>query len=114
MRRVRKDRRPVGALAHVPNLRRDALLRRFTKPARYQTRECVRPSRDRLGTAGRALALLLPRRRVRPVLISGRRKLIGVYLAMSDPRNVAHGKKVAQEKQHEQNKPAAGGKKKSR
>ena len=33
---------------------------------------------------------------------------------MSDPRNVAHGKKVAQEKHHEQNKPAAGGKKKSR
>jgi len=32
---------------------------------------------------------------------------------MSDPRNVAHGKKVAQEKHHEQNKPAAG-KKKSR
>ena len=33
---------------------------------------------------------------------------------MSDPRNVAHGKKVAQEKQHEQTKSAAGGKKKSR
>jgi hypothetical protein len=33
---------------------------------------------------------------------------------MSDPRNVAHGKKVAQEKHHEQNKPAAGGKKKSK
>lgn len=33
---------------------------------------------------------------------------------MSDPRNVAHGKKVAQEKHHEQNKPAAGTKKKSR
>jgi hypothetical protein len=32
---------------------------------------------------------------------------------MSDPRNVAHGKKVAQEKQHEQSKAAAGGKKKS-
>ncbi|MEY2520956.1 MAG: hypothetical protein QOF24_2715 [Verrucomicrobiota bacterium] len=33
---------------------------------------------------------------------------------MSDPRNVAHGKKVAQEKQHEQAKPAGGGKRKSR
>ncbi|HEV2805692.1 MAG TPA: hypothetical protein VGW57_12265 [Chthoniobacterales bacterium] len=33
---------------------------------------------------------------------------------MSDPRNVAHGKKVAQEKQHAQTKAAAGGKKKSR
>ena len=33
---------------------------------------------------------------------------------MSDPRNVAHGKKVAQEKHHEQNKPAAAGKKKSK
>ena len=33
---------------------------------------------------------------------------------MSDPRNVAHGKKVAQEKQHEQAKNAAGGKTKSR
>ena len=33
---------------------------------------------------------------------------------MSDPRNVAHGKKVAQEKHHEQNKSAPGGKKKSR
>ena len=33
---------------------------------------------------------------------------------MSDPRNVAHGKKVAQEKHHEQNKPAAGTNKKSR
>ena len=32
---------------------------------------------------------------------------------MSDPRNVAHGKKVAQEKHHDQNKPA-GEKKKSR
>ena len=33
---------------------------------------------------------------------------------MSDPRNVAHGKKVAQEKQHQQTKGAGGGKKKSR
>jgi len=33
---------------------------------------------------------------------------------MSDPRNVAHGKKVAQEKQHEQTKPAPGRKTKSR
>jgi hypothetical protein len=33
---------------------------------------------------------------------------------MSDPRNVAHGKKVAQEKHHEQTKSAAGGKTKSR
>jgi hypothetical protein len=33
---------------------------------------------------------------------------------MSDPRNVAHGKKVAQEKQHEKTKAAAAGKKKSR
>src|SRR2546423_1151966 len=33
---------------------------------------------------------------------------------MSDPRNVAHGKKVAQEKQHEQTKSVGGGKKKSR
>ena len=33
---------------------------------------------------------------------------------MSDPRNVAHGKKVAQEKQHEQTKQTAGGKTKSR
>src|SRR6476660_9204401 len=33
---------------------------------------------------------------------------------MSDPRNVAHGKKVAQEKQHQQAKSAGGGKKKSR
>jgi hypothetical protein len=33
---------------------------------------------------------------------------------MSDPRNVAHGKKVAQEKQHEQTRNAAGGKTKSR
>lgn len=33
---------------------------------------------------------------------------------MSDPRNVAHGKKVAQEKHHQQEKSAGGGKKKSR
>lgn len=33
---------------------------------------------------------------------------------MSDPRNVAHGKKVAQEKQHERAKPAGGGKRKLR
>jgi hypothetical protein len=33
---------------------------------------------------------------------------------MSDPRNVAHGKKVAQEKQHEQTRNVAGGKTKSR
>ena len=33
---------------------------------------------------------------------------------MSDPRNVAHGKKVAQEKHHEQSKPAAGGKRRGR
>ena len=33
---------------------------------------------------------------------------------MSDPRNVAHGTKVAQEKHHEQNKSAAGSKKKSK
>jgi hypothetical protein len=33
---------------------------------------------------------------------------------MSDPRNVAHEKKVAQEKQHEQTKNASGGKTKPR
>jgi hypothetical protein len=33
---------------------------------------------------------------------------------MSDPRNVAHGKKVAQEKQHEETKAAGGSKRKSR
>src|SRR3954464_5772403 len=33
---------------------------------------------------------------------------------MSDPRNVAHGKKVAQEKQHKQTKAVATGKKKSK
>jgi hypothetical protein len=33
---------------------------------------------------------------------------------MSDPRNVAHGKKVAQEKHHQQASSAGGGKKKSR
>jgi len=33
---------------------------------------------------------------------------------MSDPRNVAHGKKVAQEKHHEQTKPSGGNKRKSR
>src|SRR3989440_13043861 len=33
---------------------------------------------------------------------------------MSDPRNVAHGKKVAQEKHHEQHKSGGGGRRKSR
>src|SRR5256885_16894603 len=33
---------------------------------------------------------------------------------MSDPRNVAHGKKVAQEKHHEQPKSGGGGKRRSR
>ena len=39
---------------------------------------------------------------------------MGVSGRMSDPRNVAHGKKVAQEKHHQHAKSAGGGQKKSR
>ena len=51
VRRVREDRRAMGASADLSGVRRDALLRRFTKPARQQTRARERTSGDCVGRA---------------------------------------------------------------
>ena len=48
-----------------------ALLRQLAQPARQQARACQRSPGDCVGGAGRALALLLPRRRLRRILTAG-------------------------------------------
>ena len=59
---------PMGAPAHLPDVRCDALLRQLTEQARDATRAGHQPSCYRIGRAGRALALLLSGRFVRRIL----------------------------------------------
>src|SRR5581483_1746127 len=68
MRRMRQDRRRMGAFADLSVLRTDALLRLVAESARQQTRAGDPSSGDCLGRTGRTLALLLPRRRVCGIL----------------------------------------------
>ena len=72
VRSLRENRRAMGAPAHLPDVRHDALLRFLAEPSRQQTRAATAPG-HRLGGTRRALALLLPGRRVRgvPDLIRG-------------------------------------------
>ena len=67
LRGVRPHRRQMGAPAHVPDLRAYPLLRLVAEPPRVQARARGQPSRDRVRRTRRALALLLPRRRLRRV-----------------------------------------------
>src|SRR2546428_5097247 len=70
MRGVREDRLELGSSAHVPDVRRHALLRLLAESPRVEAREGKQPSGHRVGGAGRALDVLLPGRGVRRILIS--------------------------------------------
>ena len=59
VRGVHQDSCAVGAPAHLPDVRVDAVLRFVAEPAREQARPCQPASGRGLGGAGRALALLL-------------------------------------------------------
>jgi hypothetical protein len=59
MRRMRKDRRAVGASADLPDLWSHALLRQLAESARQQTRARYGTSCRRIRTAGGALVVLL-------------------------------------------------------
>jgi len=48
MRRMREDRRLLGASADLPDMWSHALLRQLAKPARKQTRARERASGDRI------------------------------------------------------------------
>src|SRR5258708_38828268 len=68
VRGVREDREYVVAPADLPELRGQPLLRLLAEPPRQQARAGLRPPGRLLGGAGRALAVLLPVRRLRGVL----------------------------------------------
>ena len=68
MRRVRQDRRAVGAFANMSGMRRDVVLRQLTESTRQQTRTRDWTPRDCVRAARRTLAVLLSGRGVRPVL----------------------------------------------
>ena len=60
-----KNRRPLAAPAHLPDLRRHAVLRFVAEHARIEARARLDAPGDCVGGTGRALALLLSRRRLR-------------------------------------------------
>src|SRR5687767_17010 len=66
-----QDRCPVDALAYVSDLRRHSLLRLVAQPACQRARASRGASGDRVGRARRAVAVLLPGRRVRRILSEG-------------------------------------------
>lgn len=81
-----EDRERLGSFAHLPDLRRNPVLRQLAESAREQTCPRQRPSGDRLGRTRGALALLLPGRRLCSVLTqlawgrgraTGRMRVIG-------------------------------------
>src|SRR5205814_964480 len=76
---MREDRRAVGAPAHLPGMRRHALLRQLAEQARHEAREGDVASRDRVRRARRTLALLLPGRCVCRVLVRSRDRPEGLY-----------------------------------
>ena len=59
---MREDRFILGSSPDVPDLWSDVVLRQLAESTRQQTRAGQWTSRDRLGAAGRTLALLLSRR----------------------------------------------------
>jgi hypothetical protein len=61
---MREDRCILGSSAHVPDMRRYTLLRQLAKSARHQARARHESSGHRIRTAGRALVVLLPGRRI--------------------------------------------------
>ena len=61
MRRMREDRFLLGASPDVPDVWSHAVLRQFAESARKQTRKRQWTSRDCIGAAWGALALLLSR-----------------------------------------------------
>lgn len=68
VRRMRQDRRHVGAPANVSGVRRHPLLRQLTQPSRDATRAGDWASGGRFRGAGRTLAVLLPGQHVREIL----------------------------------------------
>jgi hypothetical protein len=56
---MREDRFLLGAPPDVPDVWSHAVLRQLAESARQQTRAHYRTSGDRIGTAGRALVVLL-------------------------------------------------------
>src|SRR5262245_29555439 len=68
MRGLREDRRALGASANVSGMRWHEVLRRLAEPSCQQTLPVELASRHRIGRAGRAVALLLPGRRLHGVL----------------------------------------------
>ena len=68
MRRMREDRRRMGASPHLSTMRHDALLRLVTKSPRQQTRARGRTSGHRFRATGRTLVILLSRRGLLRVL----------------------------------------------
>ena len=95
MRGVREDRQPVGASAHVPNLRRYSVLRQFAQPPRHQARPCQRPSRHRFRSTRGTLALLLQRRSFRALLVDPEeppRVFDGLRIAQELERDLAAGR----------------------
>ena len=65
---MRQDPEPLDAPAHVPDVRRHAVLRLVAEPSRQYTRARQHASGDCVGGAGRAMAVLLSGRCVRGVL----------------------------------------------
>ena len=80
---MRQDQVALGSPAHVPELQCDAVLRQLPEPARDETRARERPSGHRIGGAGRAMAVLLPGRRVRRVLSRQRPLSAGIPVCPS-------------------------------
>src|SRR5262245_60352388 len=68
MRGMRENRLEVGSPAHVPDVRRDAVLRFLADETRHRACAHDRPPGRGLRRTGRTLALLLSRRRVRGIL----------------------------------------------
>ena len=68
MRGMRKDRRQLGSSSNVPAMRRNVVLRQLAEQAREQTRARKRTSGDRIRSAGGAVDVLLPGRRVLRIL----------------------------------------------
>jgi hypothetical protein len=65
---MREDWFILGASAHLPDVRRDVLLRQLAQQACHQTCARHRASSYRLRAAWRTLALLLSRRRLFGIL----------------------------------------------
>src|SRR6185503_11805390 len=65
VRSLRQNRRTVGPLTDVPDVRRHPLLRFVAEPPRVEARPREHPPGHRIRRARGAMAVLLPRRRIR-------------------------------------------------